>query len=146
LNVKTDQKKTISNVLRRDTSGPVIFNAPVIPPDNKDNLIKSRHSGGSVRPTVGLYRIGCFCNALEKKDSHHGPRSGGFAEENESPRMTGQTGMTISRYYGPFFSEFTNKALIRNMFINKFLLSRTLCSFEKTTKSRLQKRRITSDD
>jgi hypothetical protein len=29
LNVKTEQKITISHVLRRDTSGPVIFNAPV---------------------------------------------------------------------------------------------------------------------
>jgi hypothetical protein len=30
LNVKTEQKKTISYVLQRDTSGPVIFNAPAI--------------------------------------------------------------------------------------------------------------------
>jgi hypothetical protein len=39
---------------------------------NIDNLVKSRHSG--------LSGIGCFCNALKKKDS-------------------GQAGMTVSRYY-----------------------------------------------
>jgi hypothetical protein len=33
-----------------------------------DELV-SRHSGGSVRPTVGLSGIGCFCNVFEKKDS-----------------------------------------------------------------------------
>jgi len=40
-----------------------------------DGFVKSRHSG--------LSGIGCFCNALEKKDS-------------------GQAGMTVLRYYKPF--------------------------------------------
>jgi hypothetical protein len=46
----------------------------------KDTFVKSRHSGGSVRPTVGLSGIGCFCKALEKKDS-------------------GQAGMPVLRHY-----------------------------------------------
>ena len=46
-----------------------------------DELVKSRHSG--------LSGIGCFCNALEKKDS-------------------GQAGMTVSRYYRAVYEYIKN--------------------------------------
>jgi hypothetical protein len=111
LNVKTE-KKVKSLALRRESAGLFDFDAPLYPLDNKDIPINSRHSG--------LPGIGCFCNALKKKDS-------------------GQAGMTISRCYASFFPEFTNKALT-NIFNTKSLLSLTLCSFEKNYKNTAAKK------
>ena len=76
----------------------------------EDNLVKSRHSG--------LSGIGCFCNALGKKDSGQariGSRVGAPRRRVDPTSLrVDPTGMTVLRYYRTIY-EYTKDKILGNL-------------------------------